>query len=145
MIVLDTNIVSEFMRADPAPSALAWLNSIPRGDIWTTSITVAEIAAGIAMLPGGRRRTQLASGFQKATQGFDERILSFTPAAAMQYGTIVGKRTRAGRPISIADAQIAAIVKQAQATLATRNTKDFHGTDVEVIDPWSMNEGSADL
>lgn len=144
MIVLDTNIVSEFMRPDPAPSALAWLNSIPRGDIWTTSITVAEIAAGIAMLPGGRRRTQLASGFQKATQGFDERILSFTPAAAMQYGTIVGERTRAGRPISIADAQIAAIVKQAQATLATRNTKDFHGTDVEVIDPWSMDEG-ADL
>lgn len=136
MIILDTNVVSEFMRPKPDAPVLAWLDGMPRGEIWTTSITVAELAAGIAALPSGRRRDRLESGFGHALRGFDGRILDFTAASALQYGAIVSKRSRLGRPISIADAQIAAISTQSQSTLATRNTRDFEGTDVVVFDPW---------
>lgn len=136
MIILDTNVISEFMRPIPDAGVLAWIDGLPRGEIWTTSITVAEIAAGISMLPRGQRRTRLESGLQQALRGFDERILSFNTTAALQYGRIVGERIRLGRPISIADAQIAAIAVHAQATVATRNIKDFDGTEVVVFDPW---------
>ena len=142
MIVLDTNVISEFMRPDPSPAVTAWLNAIPRGEIWTTSITVGELAAGIAMLPAGKRRTRLDEAFAVALQGFDTRILSFTPAAALRYGTVVAKRAETGCPISIADAQIAAVVHHAGATLATRNVTDFEATGVRVLDPWSAPPAS---
>ncbi|MEW1962945.1 type II toxin-antitoxin system VapC family toxin [Microbacterium sp. NPDC077644] len=139
MIVLDTNVVSEFMRPSPDATVLAWLDGIPRGEVWTTSVTVAEIAAGIAGLPEGKQRTRLQSGFITALRGFDDRILAFTAVAALKYGEIIGHRNRLGRPISIADAQIASIAEHAQATLATRNTRDFDGIDVTVINPWDAD------
>lgn len=143
MIVLDTNVVSEFMRPDPDAAVLSWIDGLPRREIWTTSITVAEIAAGIALLPGGQRRARLESGLQQALRGFDDRILTFTTSAALRYGAIVGERVRAGRPISIADAQIASIVTLVQATLATRNTKDFEGTGAVTLDPWDDSKRDA--
>lgn len=136
MIILDTNVVSEFMRPQPDASVLAWLDSIPRGAIWTTSITFAELAAGIAALPAGQRRARLERGLDEALRGFEDRILGFTTTTALRYGAVTGRRARLGRPISIADAQIAAICLEAGATLATRNSKDFDGTDVDIIDPW---------
>lgn len=136
MIVLDTNVVSEFMRPQPNASVLAWLDSIPRSEIWTTSITVAELAAGIAVLPAGQRRTRLEKGFTQSLRGFDDRILGFTTVAALRYGSVISTRARLGRPISIADAQITAITLESGGTLATRNTKDFDGTELIVIDPW---------
>lgn len=137
MIVLDTNVVSEFMRPRPDASVIAWLDSIPRSEIWTTSITIAELAAGIAVLPAGQRRTGLKKGLDQALRGFEDRILGFATVAALQYGAVISRRARLGRPISIADAQIAAIVIESGATLATRNIKDFDGTEAVVIDPWA--------
>lgn len=139
MIVLDTNVVSEFMRPSPDAAVLAWLDGIPRGEVWTTSVTVAEIAAGIAGLPEGKQRTRLQSGFITALRGFDDRILAFTAFTALKYGEIIGHRNRLGRPISIADAQIASIAEHAQATLATRNTRDFDGIDITVVNPWDAD------
>ncbi|WP_417512346.1 type II toxin-antitoxin system VapC family toxin [Microbacterium sp.] len=136
MIVLDTNVVSEVMRAEPNSDVVAWLDGLPRGEIWTTTITVGEIAAGIALLPAGIRRTQLADAFHLALDGFDDRILPFTTATALGYGAVIAARTAAGSPISIADAQIAAIVVGSDGTLATRNLSDFVGTGVDLVNPW---------
>ena len=97
---------------------------------------VAELAAGIAALPARQRRARLENGLDEALRGFEDRILGFTTSTALRYGVVVNKRVRIGRPISITDAQIAAISLEAGAMLATRNTKDFDGTDVSVIDPW---------
>ena len=136
MIVLDTNVVSELMRAEPSPDVIAWLDNFPRDEIWSTSIVVAEIAAGIALLPGGNRRNRLADAFRRALDGFDGRILPFTAVTALGYGDIVAARTAAGRPISIADAQIAAIVAGCGGTIATRNVRDFEGTGIQLVNPW---------
>lgn len=136
MIILDTKVISELMRAEPHPDVVAWLDEIPRGEIWTTTITVGEIAAGIALLPTGARRKRLADTFELALEGFEERIVSFTTAAAFGYGAIVAARTAAGTPISVADAQIAAIAAVSDGTLATRNLADFVGTGIDLVNPW---------
>lgn len=137
MIVLDTNVLSEIIRKNPDESVAAWLETQPLTGLFTTSITQAEMLLGVALLPGGRRRRDI----EKAIAGmFDEdfagRVLSFDEAAARNYAVIAAARRRVGRPIAQFDAQIAAIAHSRKAILATRNTSDFAGCGVEVVNPW---------
>lgn len=138
MIILDTNVVSEFMRSEPHPGVIAWADSIPRGELWITTITVAELAAGVALLPTGARKLQLGEDLQQMLNAFDGRVLAFTTGAAPHYGGVVAARTRIGRPVSVPDAEIAAIAIEAGAAVATRNTLDFEGVGIDLIDPWSV-------
>lgn len=139
MIVLDTNVLSEFFRPSPDAVVRLWLDAQRRTDLWTTSIVIAELASGVAALPEGRRRLVLQDALDVMLEGFDGRVLSFGVGAAIEYGRIVALRTRIGRPISIADAQIAAVSALAGATLATRNVRDFEGVGVDLVDPWSAS------
>lgn len=136
MIVLDTNVVSELMRRAPAPAVVAWLGTVAPHDLYTTAITVAEVRYGIARLPDGRRKSQLVEAADEVFLGFPEQVLAFDAAAALAYASVVTARDRAGVPIHGFDAQIAAICRLHQATLATRNVGDFYGTGIEVVDPW---------
>ncbi|HEX9343308.1 MAG TPA: type II toxin-antitoxin system VapC family toxin [Actinomycetota bacterium] len=135
MIVVDTNVVSELMRPSPTAAVVAWVRGNER-ELYTTSITLAEIAYGIERLPGGPRKRLLRSAAEEVFAAFEERILSFDAKAALAYATVVSGRDRAGRPIDGFDAQIAAICRVLQAALATRNLKDFRDTGIDVIDPW---------
>jgi hypothetical protein len=134
MIVIDTNIASELMRDAPDHSVLAW--SASAGHLHTTALTVAEIEYGIARLPAGSRREQLAAASAQVFADFGDFILPFDARAARRYARIVAGRQAMGRPIGMADAQIAAICAGWQATLATRNTGDFDGTGIAVVNPW---------
>jgi predicted nucleic acid-binding protein len=134
VIVIDTNVVSEMMREDPDPSVVDWADAA--GRLHTTAITLAEVAYGIARLPDGRRKDRLAAVAAAVFAEFDDVVLAFDAPAARRYATIVSDRERAGRPITAADAQIAAICASREAALATRNTGDFDGTGIQVIDPW---------
>lgn len=136
--LIDTNVLSELMRENPAPQVLAWFASQNANLMQTNAITHAEILAGIALLPAGKRREAMA---QAAGQIFDEdfsgRSIDFWGQAVGHYALVRAQRQLAGRPIDTADAQIAAIALAAQLTLVTRNTKDFEGiNDLEVINPW---------
>lgn len=105
----------------------------------TTAITAAELLYGIARLPNGQRKAQLAAAVHGLlSEDFLGRVLPFDEAAAGQYAEVVTGRERLGRPISRADAQIAAICLTANATLATRNTADFEDTGLELINPWRL-------
>lgn len=137
MIVIDTNIVSEMMRGRPDPGVLAW--SVAVGRLHTTAITVAEVEYGITRLPDGHRKEQLAETAARVFADFQEVILPFDARAARQYAGIVAGRERAGRPITMADAQIAAICASREATVATRNTADFEGIGIRVINPWDLS------
>ncbi|MDI5942443.1 MULTISPECIES: type II toxin-antitoxin system VapC family toxin [Micromonospora] len=136
MIVLDTNVVSELMRAEPAPAVLTWLRQSSGASLHTTVVTVAEIRYGIARLPEGQRRESLHQAANEIFAAFPRQVLPFDLAAAGAYADVVAGRERLGRPIDGFDAQIAAICRARAATLATRNIKDFADTGIGVIDPW---------
>jgi len=140
MIILDTNVVSELMRAAPAPGVLSWLAQHRASDVYTTAITVAEIRNGIARLPGGRRRDGLQQAADEIFAAFPDQVLSFDLRAAAAYADLVAQRESTGSPISGFDAQIAAICRTHLATLATRNIADFNGTEVVTVNPWQGSE-----
>ncbi|WP_027943188.1 type II toxin-antitoxin system VapC family toxin [Amycolatopsis taiwanensis] len=137
MIVLDTNVVSELMRREVDRNVLAWVDRYPAEHVFLTAITAAELLYGIARLPEGDRKNVLASRARGLLEeDFAGRVLAFTPDAAVVYAEIVVSRERQGRPISVADAQIAAICRLHGADVATRNVKDFADTGIAVLDPW---------
>ena len=123
MIVVDTNVVSELMRPSPSPEVVGWVRGNER-ELYTTSITLAEIRYGIERLADGRRKELLRSIAEEAFADFEERVLPFDAKAAVPYATIVSGRDRAGLPIDGFDAQIASICRAHRAALATRNAKD---------------------
>lgn len=142
MIVLDTNVLSELMRPAPDAKVCDWFDAQVPGQLWISSITVAEILLGIARLPEGKRKTGLRQMADELfAVDFAGRIIPFDNLAASHYAELAAAREMAGKPISMADAQIAAICKSAPngfAALATRNSKDFIGLGLILINPWSM-------
>jgi toxin FitB len=139
VIVLDTHVISELARQVPDPGVLSWLDSLEVSGLVTTAVTAAELRYGVARLPDGHRKRELAVVIQGIlTEDFHGRVLPFDERASVRYADVVAGRERAGRPIGIADAQIAAICRDLGATLATRNTADFEDTGIELIDPWKL-------
>ncbi len=137
MIVVDTNVVSELMRPRPAENVVEWVRTQDARQLCTTSVTLAEIRYGIERLDGGRRKELFLSTADEIFAAFEEYVLPFDRMAAVEYATIVAGRDRLGLPIDGFDAQIAAICHTHGAQLATRNTKDFEHTGVDLIDPWN--------
>jgi hypothetical protein len=130
LIVLDTSVLSELMRPDAEGQVLAWVDAQPVVDLTITSVTAAELRVGVALLPAGRRRSRIAAQV-------DALIDETFAGAVLPFAEIVARRTRAGTPITALDAQIAAVCRQYDATLATRNQRDFVDTGVPLIDPWT--------
>ncbi len=137
MVVLDTNVVSELMRATPSAEVLVWMDELPPRELFVTAVTEAEVRTGIAILPAGARRRGLADAAERTLGGlFAGRVLPFDSSAARAYADIAAASRAAGHPISQSDCQIAAIARSRGMGVATRNVRDFFETGVEVIDPW---------
>ena len=138
MIVLDTNVLSEVITPQPSAAVLAWmLHELP-SNLYTTSISQAELLYGVEVLPKGRRRSALHAAIVKMlAEDFIDRILPFDSDAAEAYSRIAASRRAMGRPISDADAQIAAIAHSRSAALATRNARDFEHCGIKVLNPWT--------
>ncbi|MBC7609062.1 MAG: type II toxin-antitoxin system VapC family toxin [Polaromonas sp.] len=137
MIILDTNVVSEPLKPSPEPAVLAWLDRQAPETLYLTTINLAELLAGIEVLPQGRRRTELQQALTtKVMPLFEGRILSFDKKAAEAFARINASAQALGNPISFADGAIAAIASAQGFILATRNVSDFKSTGVEMIDPW---------
>ena len=137
MFLLDTNVVSELMRQDSNLGVIEWLDRQLATDVFTTAITVAEIRTGVAFLPDGRRKTRLSAAAERAfAEYLSGRVLPFDVDAASEFAVIAALRRSAGHPIGQLDCQIAAIARSRGASVVTRNTSDFEGCEVSVIDPW---------
>ena len=138
MIVLDTNVVSELMRDHPHPVVLAWLDARPARQLFVTAVTEAEVYAGLACLPEGKRRRGLTEAADRAFGGlFKGRVLPFESRAARSFAEIAAACRAAGHPMSQADAQIAAIARSRGMVVATRNIRDFEDTGIDLVDPWA--------
>ena len=139
MLVLDTNVASELMRPEPASEVADWISERDATEMFLTAVSEAELLYGIAIIPAGRRRDMLAAAMTRWLDlGFSERILPFDSSAARAYAEIASEKRLAGRPIGEADCQIAAISRSRGAVLVTRNVRDFEGTGVNVVNPWSV-------
>ncbi len=138
MILLDTNVVSELMRPAPAAAVLGWLRAQRAEDVATTAIALAELCAGLALLPAGARKRDLQSRLDLLfARGFAGRVFGFTAPAASVYGDLFAARQRSGRPAAAFDLLIAAIAVAHGFVVATRNVADFHGCGVPLVNPWT--------
>lgn len=139
MIVLDTNVLSELMRPAPEQAVIAWMDRQDPAMLFLTAITVAEILLGIGRLPESKRKAGLRElGVALIDEDFAGRIIPFDETAAACYAEMVCERQRSGRPIGMANAQIAAICRTLDGvTLATRNSLDFDGLGLDLTNPWT--------
>ncbi len=138
MIILDTNVVSEPLRPEPSPPVLAWLDRQDPATLYLATISLAELHAGIATLPSGRRRARLQHAVtEQISVLFADRVLAFDAAAADAFGRVFAGARRAGNPIDFADCAIAAIAAAHSFAVATRNARDFRGTGVALLNPWA--------
>lgn len=144
MILLDTNVVSELMRPVPNAGVISFLDSYPVSDVWICAITVAEIYMGIALLAEGKRKAILhAAAEQMFIEDFSGRYLPFDCQAGGEYARIIKARRECGRPVSVEDAQIAAVAVVGGLVLVTRNTRDFSGiAGLGLINPFQGNGGN---
>jgi predicted nucleic acid-binding protein len=137
MILLDTNVLSEVVRPQPAPQVLAWLAAQEPLAVFTTSITQAEVLYGVARLPDGKRKAALAAAVELIfVQEFQGRVLAFDEQTAPWFASISAVHERAGIGLSQMDAMIASIARLHRATLATRNIVDFQHCEIKLINPW---------
>jgi toxin FitB len=140
--LLDTNVLSELMRPQPDGTVLDWFEHHETDTFHTSAITKAEILLGIALLPKGKRREQLASSAERMfAEDFAGRCLPFDDGAAAEYALLVAARSRTGLSTSTEDGQIAAIALRHGLPLATRNLKDFANIDgLVLVDLWRSPE-----
>lgn len=136
MIVLDTNVLSEPLKARPDERVLNWLGSL-REASGVTSVSVGELLTGVRALPAGRRRDGLLESIESTLSTFAGNVLPYDEPAARVYARLQELRRAAGRSLAVEDGMIAAICTSRRMTLATRNTADFAGLDLELVDPWS--------
>jgi hypothetical protein len=137
MIILDTNVISEFTRPVPSPQVLAWFQAEIPANLATTTINEAEVLAGLALLAEGKRKAALIRETQAVLSILGPRIFAFDRDAAQAYPLVVLQRRALGLATDTADGQIAAIARIHGVAVATRNTTDFAHCDVEIINPWA--------
>lgn len=142
MILLDTNALSALMRSEPDPEVVDWLDSQAAESLWTTTVTVFEICAGIERLPVSRRRRSLQDAFAQVLEhDLDGRVVNFDESAARAAGKLLAGQAGVGRSIEIRDVQIAGIALARRATVATRNIRHFQHLGVDLVDPWNPGAG----
>lgn len=136
MIILDTNVISELMRATPTPAVIAWLDEHPADSVWTTSISMFEIKMSLRQMPDGRRRDFFEARFQQVfREDLIGQVLSFDTFAADEAALLTARLRTTGQPIEFRDLFIAGIVTSRKAQLATRNVRHFASTGIFIGQP----------
>ncbi len=138
--VLDTNVLSEVMKPAPSAAVASWMRWRPPRALFTAAICHAEILAGIAILPQGRRRAELeAVAAAIFTHDFDGRILPFDGEAVAFYASLFADRRQIGRPIQTADLIVAATARAHDAAVVTRDVGGFEGCGLTLVNPWAAS------
>jgi predicted nucleic acid-binding protein len=139
MILLDTNVISEPLRHSPEISVIEWIDEQPLETLYLCAMTVAELRAGIALMPVGRRRSTLHESLERQVLPmFAGRVLPFDLACTQACAEVLAKARKAGSGIEAADACIAAVALANGFIVATRNTHPFRAAGRTVINPWEM-------
>lgn len=136
-LLLDTNVLSEVTKPRPHEGVLKWLHGLDEDRTFISIMSIAEIRRGIALMDGGLKRDALDEWLaHDLPQRFESRILPVEGPVALAWGDLMALAKRNGRGLASMDGLIAATAVAHQLTLATRNTKDFEGFGIDIIDPW---------
>ena len=133
-ILLDTNVISELTKDEPNPSVVSFLRR--HNELWIATVVLHELEFGLRLLPRGRRREELRSAVAKYVTKFEDRILPLDRRAAEDAAELRARAQRSGRAVHLGDALIAGTARAHDMAVATRNTTDFDGLDVSIINPW---------
>ncbi len=137
MILLDTNVVSEPLRPAPDARVIAWIDAQPLETLFLSAITVAELRAGVALLPAGKRRSALQHSLETRVMPlFAGRVLPFDLACTQAYAVLMSRARASGLDIASADGYIAAIAAANGLAVATRDTGPFEAAGTAVTNPW---------
>ena len=137
MILLDTNVISETQRREPDARVLDWIDAQALETLYLSTITVAELRAGLALMPVGKRRDILHETLEnRLLPMFANRVLSFDMACTKAYADLLAKSRAAGLAVETADAFIAAVALANGFAVATRDTSPFEAAGASVINPW---------
>lgn len=136
--LLDTNVVSEWMKPYPNPGVITWLDEVDEDRTFLSVVTLTELRYGIERLPSGRRKIRL---HQWATHDlplrFEGRFLPINSTVANQCGQVLARSEIIGRRMEVLDALIAATAEIHQLTVVTRNASDFEPIIQSVLNPWT--------
>lgn len=140
MILLDTNVISEPLKANAEPKVVAWIDAQVLETLYLSAITLAELRYGIAAMPDGKRKAALHTSLEeRVLPMFGSRILPFDAASTDAYATLCVRARALGKGIGSADAYIAAIAATRGFTVATRDTDPFTAAGLPVINPWELD------
>ena len=137
MIAVDINVWSELTRPEPAIQVVEW-EAAHTHLLWMPTVVLAEFRARAALLPAGRRRDDTAALIEAIVERYSDRLVDFNERASRWFGAVIAEARTSGRPISTADAMIAATARANGMRVATRDLSDFAGAGVELINPWSL-------
>jgi hypothetical protein len=141
--LLDTNVVSEWVKPDPNPGVVAWFAHIDENQVFLSVVSLTELRYGVERMPRGKRQKRLNAWLQEELPlRFEGRILTVDRAVADACGKLVARSEAVGRPIEVMDAFIAATAEVHQLTLVTRNATDFQSTVRAILNPWTASRGT---
>jgi toxin FitB len=136
--LLDTNVVSEWVKPRPEPRVVAWLAAVDEDRTFISVVTLGELRHGVERLPSGRRRDRLDEWLREdLPQRFENRVLPIDAAVADVWGRMVARRAKSGQTITAMDAFVAATAEVHSLTIVTRYRSDFTPSATVVFDPWT--------
>ena len=138
MIIFDTNVISEIIKENCAPAVRQWLTTISADEMATTAINAIELRSGAAILPNGKRKAALLLAIETSLEVlFGLRVFPYDLHSAMHHAEIISSMRPKGKDILLADCMIAAIARQRNCSVATRDVSPFRHAGLAVINPWA--------
>jgi len=135
--LLDTNVVSEWVKPRPAPNVVSWLAEVDEDRVFLSVVSFAEIRRGIELMPVGQRRERLETWLtEDLAMRFEDRILSIDQHVAESWGVVMARGSKVGLTLGSMDAFFAATAEAHGLTLVTRNVRDFLPVGISILDPW---------
>jgi predicted nucleic acid-binding protein len=139
--LLDTNVVSEWVKPQPNPQVGAWLKEVDEDRVFLSVASLAEIRRGVELMPPGRRRDRLAGWLtENLPARFEGRILDIDSRVAETWGIVMARGQKAGASVSVLDAFFAATAEVHRLTLVTRNVQHFQKLGIPLLNPWQSEE-----
>jgi predicted nucleic acid-binding protein len=142
VIILDTNVVSEGWKPRPSIAVTSWLNAQAPQELYLCTPVLTELRYGVARLPPGKRREYIETWVNRLEgEIYRDRILTLDVEAAAEFGRLAARREELGRRMAPMDALIAGIAASQGASIATRDTTDFDGIGIDLINPFEPQAG----